>query len=59
MALLDHGPRHATVTAQGPIEVLVLYGNEFTDLMAASPSIARKLLTALAERARANATPSS
>ncbi len=59
MALLDHGPRHATVIAEGPIEVLVLYGNEFTNLMGASPSIARKLLTALAERARANTSPNS
>ncbi len=49
MALLDHGPRHATVMAAGPIEVLVLYGHEFTNLMDASPSIARKLLTALSE----------
>jgi CRP-like cAMP-binding protein len=59
MALLDRGPRHATVVAQGPAEVLVLYGNEFDDLMEASPSIARKLLSALAERARANAGPNS
>ncbi len=59
MALLDHGPRHATVIASGPSEVLVLYGNEFNSLLDASPSIARRLLVALAERARANATPRS
>ena len=57
MALLDRGPRHATVIAEGPIEVLVLYAGEFDSLMDASPSITRKLLAALAERARANATP--
>jgi CRP-like cAMP-binding protein len=57
MALLDRGPRHATVVAEGPIEVLVLYAGEFDSLMDASPSITRKLLAALAERARANATP--
>ncbi|MGO9658439.1 MAG: cyclic nucleotide-binding domain-containing protein [Acidimicrobiales bacterium] len=59
MALLDHGPRHATVVAEGPIEVLILYGQEFHNLMGASPSITRKLLAALAERARANANPRS
>ena len=59
MALLDRGPRVATVTAQGPAEVLVLYGNEFDDLLDASPSITKKLLVALAERARANATAHS
>ena len=59
MALLDHGPRHATVIADGPGEVLVLYGNEFDSLLDASPSIAKKLLVALAQRARANASPRS
>jgi CRP-like cAMP-binding protein len=57
MALLDHGPRQVIVVTGGPSEVLVLYGNEFRDLMDASPPIAKKPLTALAERARANATP--
>src|SRR5208282_272569 len=33
-----------------------LYGNEFNDLLDASPSITKKLLVALTERARANAT---
>ncbi len=56
MALLDHGPRHATVVADGPGEVLVLDGREFNSLLDASPTIARKLLTALAERERANAS---
>jgi CRP/FNR family cyclic AMP-dependent transcriptional regulator len=56
MALLDHGPRHATVVADGPGEVLVLDGREFNTLLEASPTIARKLLTALAERERANAS---
>jgi len=59
MALLDHGPRHATVIADGASDVLVLYGNEFDNLLDASPSIAKKLLVALAQRARANASPRS
>jgi CRP/FNR family cyclic AMP-dependent transcriptional regulator len=56
MALLEHGPRHATVIADGAGEVLVLDGREFASLLNTSPSIARKLLVALAERERANAT---
>ena len=56
MALLEQGPRHATVVADGPGEVLVLDGREFDRLLEASPSIARKLLKAFAERERANAS---
>ena len=41
MALLDKGPRHATVTTEGPVEVLVLSANEFGGLLNASPSIGR------------------
>jgi CRP-like cAMP-binding protein len=59
MALLDHGPRVATVIAEGPTEVLVLYGHEFNALLDASPSITKKLLMALAKRVRANATARS
>jgi CRP-like cAMP-binding protein len=56
MALLDRGPRHATVIAEGPGEVQVLDGREFTALLDASPGIAKKLLVTLAERERVNAT---
>ena len=56
MALLDQGPRYATVTAEGPMDVLVLETREFWGLLDAAPSIAKKLLVALAQRARANAT---
>jgi CRP/FNR family transcriptional regulator, cyclic AMP receptor protein len=56
MALLDRGPRHATVTAEGQADLLVLDGAEFNRLLDTSPSIAKKLLFALAERERANAT---
>ena len=55
MALLEHGPRHATVVAEGPMELLVLDGREFLTLLDASPSITRKLLHTLAKRERANA----
>ncbi len=56
MALLARGPRHATVVVQGQAELLVLDGTEFSRLLDVSPSITRKLLSALAERERANAT---
>ena len=56
MALLDHGPRHATVIAEGTTELIVLDGAEFNTLLDASPSITKKLLFALAERTRANAS---
>lgn len=54
MALLDRC--HATVVVQGQAELLVLDGTEFSRLLDVSPSITRKLLSALAERQRANAT---
>ncbi|HTW99517.1 MAG TPA: cyclic nucleotide-binding domain-containing protein [Acidimicrobiales bacterium] len=52
MALLDRGPRRATVVADGPVSLLVLDAREFGRLLDASPSIARKLLVAFAERTR-------
>ena len=53
---MDGGPRHATVTAKGPMDVLVLETREFWALLDAAPSIAKKLLVVLAQRERANAT---
>ncbi len=56
MALLDRGPRHATVIVEHAGRVLVLDGREFSRLLDASPSISRKLLSALAQRERMNAS---
>lgn len=56
MALLDRGPRHATVVVERDGRVLVLDGREFSRLLDASPSISRKLLTELAQRERMNAS---
>jgi len=56
MALLDHGPRHATVIADGSMQLVVLDAREFSALLDASPSIAKKLLTSFASRERANAS---
>lgn len=52
MALLENGPRTATVVAESALEVLVLEGREFRSLLEASPSITRKVLAALAARER-------
>lgn len=56
MALLEHGPRHATVIAEGPMELVVFDGREFNTLLDTSPTIVRKLLNALVEREAANAS---
>ncbi len=54
MALLDDGPRHATVVADGPMDVWVFERREFSSLLDA-PSIARKILVVLARRERKDA----
>ncbi len=56
MALIERGPRKATVVTSAPSEVLILNGAEFERLLEASPSITRKMLGAFAERERANAS---
>jgi CRP/FNR family cyclic AMP-dependent transcriptional regulator len=54
MALLDKGPRHATVVADGPADLIVLDRREFSSLLDASPSITKRLLYSFAARQRAN-----
>jgi CRP-like cAMP-binding protein len=54
LALLDGGPRTATVRAETPMLVLVLDRSEFNSLVDRSiPSVARRMLVTLAERLRA------
>jgi CRP/FNR family cyclic AMP-dependent transcriptional regulator len=53
LALLDPGPRNATVTAVTELEVLELGSREFGGLLEEVPSIARKLLAGLARRLHA------
>ena len=48
LALLDHGPRTATVTAVSDIDVLVLGAREFAAIIDEVPPIAHKLLKSLA-----------
>lgn len=50
LALLDKAPRNATVTAQTPLDVLVLEQRSFTGLLAEVPTIARKLMIGMARR---------
>jgi CRP/FNR family transcriptional regulator, cyclic AMP receptor protein len=52
LALLDRGPRNATVTADGPMRVLILGQREFTGLLDEVPGLARKLLSSMAVRLR-------
>jgi len=52
MALLDQGPRVATVTAETPMEVAVLDPREFATLVEEHPGVARKILRVLAQRLR-------
>ncbi|MET0144542.1 MAG: cyclic nucleotide-binding domain-containing protein [Ilumatobacteraceae bacterium] len=52
MALLDGGPRVATVTATTDMRLLVMSRGEFTSLLADVPSVSRKMLEALGHRLR-------
>src|SRR5947209_8479660 len=52
MALLDRGPRSATVVADTDLDLLVLGQREFGAVIDAVPPLAHKLLTAMAQRLR-------
>jgi CRP/FNR family cyclic AMP-dependent transcriptional regulator len=52
IALLDGGPRTATVTTEEPSRLLVLNHREFHALMDEFPEVAGQVLTALADRIR-------
>ena len=52
MALLDHGPRTATVTADTELTALVLSAREFAGVIEEVPGLAQKLLGELAARVR-------
>lgn len=52
LGLLDKGPRTATVTADGPVDVLVIGPREFAALLDDVPAISHKLLRSLAGRVR-------
>ncbi len=52
MALLDRGPRSATVTADGHCELLLLGQREFLAVLDQVPPVAHKLLVNMAARLR-------
>lgn len=52
IALLQEGPRTATVTVETPAKVLVVGHREFHALMEEFPEVAAKVLLALAQRIR-------
>ncbi|MBI2201187.1 MAG: cyclic nucleotide-binding domain-containing protein, partial [Armatimonadetes bacterium] len=52
MSLIDGGPRSASVTADGPIKLLVVGQREFWELLSTASSISKKIMSALAARLR-------
>jgi CRP/FNR family cyclic AMP-dependent transcriptional regulator len=52
MALLDQGPRSATVTAETDMHLLVLTSRSFSSLIEQVPLVARRIMAALAARLR-------
>lgn len=57
LALLDGGPRSATVTATSDIEALVLTRPAFTAVLDEIPTLAHRLLVTLARRLRTAEDP--
>ena len=53
LALLAGGPRSATITAETPMELLVLDRRDFTMLVRTTPDVAVKILESLAARLQA------
>ena len=52
LALLDRRPRSASVVSETDMEMLVMSQRQFNSLLESVPTIARKLLSALATRLR-------
>jgi CRP/FNR family transcriptional regulator, cyclic AMP receptor protein len=52
LSLLDHGPRTATVVTESDVDLLVLGSRQFAGVLDEVPSLARKLMAALAARVR-------
>jgi CRP/FNR family cyclic AMP-dependent transcriptional regulator len=52
MALIEHGPRSATVTAELPVRLLVIDEHGF-ETVRTIPSVADKVMVGMAERLRA------
>jgi CRP-like cAMP-binding protein len=52
IALIERGPRTATVTAEAPTRLLVVNHRDFHALMEEFPAVAAEVLVALAHRVR-------
>ena len=52
LALLDRRPRSASVISESDLDVLVMSQRQFNGLLESVPTIARKMLSALATRLR-------
>ena len=52
LALLDQGPRAATVTADTDMQLLVLTSRAFSKLLDDTPSVSRRILRGMGERLR-------
>jgi CRP/FNR family cyclic AMP-dependent transcriptional regulator len=52
VAILDPGPRTATVTAEGDLVVYAIEGSDLRELLLEAPELAVKLLRGLARRLR-------
>jgi CRP/FNR family cyclic AMP-dependent transcriptional regulator len=52
MALLDQGPRTATVTAETDMQLFVLSSREFFSMLDAVPGVAQRIMRGLAARLR-------
>jgi CRP-like cAMP-binding protein len=52
MALLDRGPRSATVVAETEVELVVISQREFMAVLDQVPAVAHKLLVSMAARLR-------
>lgn len=56
LALLDQGPRSATVTAQTPLRIYVVEARAFESLLGKAPKVAIKIMKGLAGRLRETET---
>jgi CRP/FNR family cyclic AMP-dependent transcriptional regulator len=52
MALLDAGPRTATIVAQTPMTLAVMSAREFDELLYRVPAVGRRIMRSLSERLR-------
>ena len=52
LAVLDHGPRSATVTTETPVKLFVIDARSFSALIEDAPTVGYKIAKTLAERLR-------